>query len=1673
MRTGRKSAAQTKAPLKDRIKGSNINKKGSASSTARASSILLSDEITSALSKKAKDFNEKYKGKKVSVTTLKAVFRRGAGAFSTSHRPNMTRNGWAYARVNKFLEKKAGKTVKAAYVQDDDLMEKGGELGQNIKCHNCGWQWNTRDSNESDKYVCHKCGFDNTLFYSNDIMSKGGKTNSPIKAIPITYTIKDYPEIEAAENWLSEWQLNDWRKRKISEEQIQINIQNAQNEINILTERTPFTTWFLEIPKAKYEFEVSGATYEIKYEIKEVEVEIGWKRLKQKKYFWYVIKTNEVKTPFDEFIIQPSRKYESKTELIYSINRIFLQLIREKDIEKYPLPNINMGNGGLIAPNGNKSNLTPEQYKLVRTPEFKAWFGDWENDPENASRVVDENGEPLVVYHGTNKVFNEFDIKKSEYGFFFTNSYDLALTYDKNINSFFLNIKKPRKKDFKGANYDGDYQLKDYSIRNIGYDTKTFASISRPNTGYDGAFMKNVMDIGQGGWNENLKPSSIYVVFDSKQIKLADGTNKNFDMNNPDVRYKDGGLTLNDNGLMNSIYPELKQLFYNNGLILREDYSFTDGSNKSYLPHTGMQKTEGKVDKIAITYYEDAYEVVGEFVVEIEEDGKIEIELEFPNWGIEDEIEIYEKGGEIELLKVGQILNLRRLPMYYRSGDLGKQREVSKKVVDVISKDSRIDEEEPNEFHKNKTFYYFKADDKKNYNATFWGEDLISVSNDNARYEALNNPKMEKGGTTKISKPQILMKGGKMKNIVEQIGELVAPFQKKLAEERITRLIQEGEKLSKWAKELIYLGLVYDLYSAIGNYLYNTDKLVGQIKFEEGSGGSIEISATVERDGQEYKFRTEMIIAGGYNIQRRHYRYIVHTGLKYHQGNAEAESVQKEIKDLKEKIKFENKIEEYEKDIEFYKNTIEKYKVEIANNKKFTDEQIWEMLKEQKDYRVESYNLTWEEMVRRKAPVVEMTKSKEGYEAYKYENYYLDGIKSWKESNIENLERRIRSYTAEIKKNEKRIQKAQGLEQGGELEDLHQKMKDELLQDYFKSHKSIEQIGEEKGVELDYAQEQLRKGMQTESEHSDDPMVQEIIALQHLDEMIDYYEKLEFIEANTMEKGGVIEFNKNFETRLNELKKDYQYDGSENDLSKINADVAISYMQYLAKSIGEQPYQWDWENESKHPTDYFQVEMQLESGNVLRALFVYVDNKHKVVKSKSNVKLYDNDYNEIKVLVEETKIRETIEESFNYKGIDFEILRANNKWIFFGKYLDNFQSIPKLQETSRNKLIDRIKRWADLILTQNDKTFEKGGQIEPDNKKTKDMITHKSGNAGGMLVGNRHSEGGIKAVNKSTNTPLEMEGGEVVITRNAVSDDEKREFEGKMLTNREILSKINESGGGVSFEEGGQVNYDCECDDKMAKGGDLKNFEPKSLVGKMLVGKIRYSEIVDVKDMGNGNIWVIHESFSGFTSEENFTKDELFEMSNGKEVRGEIIKSKKSSKMANGGSLDTHFELKEFFQEQNTPVIVEETVVEEIMIEVIETPAEIMLYKEDLTMSDDSPMIYVGSSIYANNSNGTDEWVVKSFSNDGVNLLHIPTSPLSYKHEDKHLSFDEIKTLFNDKSISIKFVLNERELNLILMILKDKLQNTTSFKSGGVVFVDKEGKNDEEIMESQFGNKQF
>ena len=116
------------------------------------------------------------------------------------------------------------------------------------------------------------------------------------------------------------------------------------------------------------------------------------------------------------------------------------------------------------APNGKPTNLTERQWLQVRTQDFIGWFGDWINDPENASKVIDENGEPLIVYHGGQANINVFlnmkdnpDYKntkhqgyrtKNRVGIYFSKYKDAAVDYASQYNKkerfvyeVFLNIR--------------------------------------------------------------------------------------------------------------------------------------------------------------------------------------------------------------------------------------------------------------------------------------------------------------------------------------------------------------------------------------------------------------------------------------------------------------------------------------------------------------------------------------------------------------------------------------------------------------------------------------------------------------------------------------------------------------------------------------------------------------------------------------------------------------------------------------------------------------------------------------------------------------------------------------------------------------------------------------------------------------------------------------------------------------------------------------------------------------------------------------------------------------------------------------------------------------------------------------------------------------------------------
>jgi hypothetical protein len=176
-----------------------------------------------------------------------------------------------------------------------------------------------------------------------------------------------------------------------------------------------------------------------------------------------------------------------------------------------------------------------------------------------------------------------------------------------------------------------------------------------------------------------------------------------------------------------------------------------------------------------------------------------------------------------------------------------------------------------------------------------------------------------------------------MKNIKE---EILHQLEKPMND--ITIRIIESEKaiyLKKTGKELtitprieemIRLSLVIDLMKALQNYILPTDELE-QMNWYEGVKG-IEIHARINRSGETHHFMTEAITAGGYNIQRFHYRYITKTKMPRVMSDLAREYVEKQ-KQL-------NKVERLEKEIENYQTRITDYQIRIDHLTPMSKEEL-------------------------------------------------------------------------------------------------------------------------------------------------------------------------------------------------------------------------------------------------------------------------------------------------------------------------------------------------------------------------------------------------------------------------------------------------------------------------------------------------------------------------------------------------------------------------------------------------------------------------------------------------------------------------------------------------------------------------------------------------------------
>lgn len=201
---------------------------------------------------------------------------------------------------------------------------------------------------------------------------------------------------------------------------------------------------------------------------------------------------------------------------------------------------------------------------------FWKWFGD--------SKVVDEQGRPLVVYHGTGSDFNEFNSKVFPTAGYFSKTPDIANSTahgqkeyygkDSSVMPVYLSIDKPL--DLLSINGIDRYSVDDI-IKLLPFKldeiliSKLRIEYKQPNPlwsymgsanlinkikseGYNGVKYK------EGEVDEDLNKyldvpinnTEAFIAFNSSQIKSATGNNGSFDPDNNDIRYRRGEVPLND-----------------------------------------------------------------------------------------------------------------------------------------------------------------------------------------------------------------------------------------------------------------------------------------------------------------------------------------------------------------------------------------------------------------------------------------------------------------------------------------------------------------------------------------------------------------------------------------------------------------------------------------------------------------------------------------------------------------------------------------------------------------------------------------------------------------------------------------------------------------------------------------------------------------------------------------------------------------------------------------------------------------------------------------------------------------------------------------------------------------------------------------------------------------------
>lgn len=191
-------------------------------------------------------------------------------------------------------------------------------------------------------------------------------------------------------------------------------------------------------------------------------------------------------------------------------------------VARVPMPKMPDTDNGFVASIRDEgSTVKPKLKNVTQSQQFKRWFGDWKNHPESASKVVNADGTPKVVYHGTNAEFNTFQQENGAYFFSESRDYAESMADERRGNRIieaYLKMKNPYTVKLSPEQFTDNIAEAPFIryAKEHGHDGVIFE--------YDGS-------------KEDLAYDKFYVVFDSAQIKSATDNIGTFDKTNPDIRY--------------------------------------------------------------------------------------------------------------------------------------------------------------------------------------------------------------------------------------------------------------------------------------------------------------------------------------------------------------------------------------------------------------------------------------------------------------------------------------------------------------------------------------------------------------------------------------------------------------------------------------------------------------------------------------------------------------------------------------------------------------------------------------------------------------------------------------------------------------------------------------------------------------------------------------------------------------------------------------------------------------------------------------------------------------------------------------------------------------------------------------------------------------------------------